>query len=492
MTLFAKKNLIKIIIAILALSLVIFSFVYFPSAQMINANDFGVVSFVASLPDNSDKQAMVNKTVKAGFGWVREEYTYSNPMNYVPGDVAYDKITEANLKILGLLIYPGPDKSHEVWKGYVTEIVSRYPAVAAWEVMNEADNYLSAADYTVYLKEASEIIRAKSKARIICTGITARVGVNQFWDGIAAAGGWDSFDGVTLHIYHFGDPYQDTNNNGTFAQEIQKAVASIKQNGGGKTIWATEFGYDSNDYGEANQAKWLVESLSIMKAMPEVERGFLFRLYEHDNGLGLLNAKFEEKEAFSAVQDWLAQGAPATKESLISVEKAFETAPPKSKVDTTKSAVRLDGENISPDGQEQFRVVVAIKDSDGKTIIDQKPSLIVGGEKTIPTDFTLVGEEWFAYVASSEAGEKTAQVKVAETELSAVEMVFGETDTQSASEVPPVTISQPVITTESVTTSASTKHSKSGFLWFIGIETLITFLILLVIFKLIKRLRAAA
>jgi len=512
MNLFKKKKLVTASIALLALGLIIFSFTYFPSAQMVVAEDFGVVSFISSLPQNSDKQAMIAKIKKAGFGWVREEYTYTLPMNYFPFDQAYKRIVPAGLNILGLLTYPGPEQSHEVWKKYVTETVDRYPAVSAWEIMNEADNYLSAADYTVYLKEASEIIRAKSNKRIICTGITARVGDNQFWDGIAEAGGWDAFDGIGLHIYHFGDPYQDTNDNGTFAQEIQKTIDSANKNGGGKTIWVTEFGYDTNDYSQADQAKWLVESLSIMKAMPEVERGFVFRLYEHDNGLGLLDKDYSEKESFNALKNWLAAGAPATTASLTPPPETFDAAPPEALVDETKSEVRVDGANISPDGQEQFRVVVAVKDTEGKIITDKKPQLEVNDTKTVPTDFTLVGDEWFAYVASNDSGEKTAQVKVADKQLTPVQMVFGVTDTKAASEITPVVatpsnstnigLSQPAgnISTDSTTfpldnANNSTiapelvEQSKTGLIWFIIIESIISLFIILISLILWKRTR---
>ncbi len=503
---FKFKSSLKFVIAILFLGIAIFSFIYFPSAQMINPGDFGAVSFVASLPNDNDKLAIIAKIKKAGFGWVREEYTYTLPMNYVPFDNAYQKILEGNLKILGLLTYPGPDKSHEIWKEYVTETVGRYPEAAAWEIMNEADNYLSAADYTVYLKEASEIIRDKSPAaKIIATGITSRVGDNQFWDGIASAGGWGAFDGVGLHIYHEGDPYEDSNDNGTFYQEIQKAVASIRQNGADKTIWITEFGYDSNKYGEDDQADWLVESFSIMKTMPEVERAFVYRVYEHEDGLGLLDIDFKEKDAFSAVKTWFDQGAPPTKQSLIPPAIGGEAAPPKAQIDSAKSLIRLDGENISPDGQEQFRLVVGLKDAGGKAIKDQKPVLALTDKSIIQTDFTLVGDEWFAYIASTEAGEKSAQIKVAETDLGEVKMVFGVTDLQIVSEapspqevieVPSTNQSNQILTPDPVASSSVAqpqtvlvKHSRSGLIWFSGIETVIILLIIMMIFKLWKRHR---
>jgi len=188
--------------------------------------NYGLASYVSSLPSSSEKNTLVAKTTDLGFGWVREEYTYQDSISFVPYDAAYSKINAAGLKILGLLTYP-EGRSHDAWKSYVSKVVSRYPGVGAWEIMNEADNYLSAADYTTYLKEASAIIRSKTSAPIVLSGLTARWEVYPFWDGVAAAGGWGDFDKVGLHIYHDGNPYEDSYNNGIFSSEIKQVVVVL-------------------------------------------------------------------------------------------------------------------------------------------------------------------------------------------------------------------------------------------------------------------------
>lgn len=290
-------------------------------------SDVGVVTFISSLPKSSAKETAVEKAQGAGFSWAREEYTYSADMNWSPYDGAYSRLKGAGFRILGLLTYP-EGGSHEAWKKYVDEVVDHYPGVAAWEIMNEADNYLSAADYTVYLKEAYDIIKSKGSATVVCSGLTARWEVYPFWDGVASAGGWGSFDAVGLHMFHDGPPGEDSYNNGTLSQEVQQVIDSINKNGGGKGIWVTEFGFDSNSYGLENQSNWMIEGLNIVSGFGEVERIFIYRLYDRDTAHGLVTADFSEKPVYAAVKGWMAGSAPApVAEVVVTPPPAEESAP---------------------------------------------------------------------------------------------------------------------------------------------------------------------
>ncbi len=300
-----------------------------------SSGDYGVATFVSSLPSNSNKSTVVSLTKGAGFGWAREEYTYSSSIDFAPYDAAYSKIHGSGLKILGLLTYQ-EGVSHSDWKNYVKSVVGHFPGVSAWEIMNEADNYLSASDYTVYLKEANAIIKSKGNATVVLTGLTARKEVYPFWDGVKVAGGWDSFDVLGLHMFHDGVPTEDSFNNGTLSQEVQKVVNSINKNGGGKRIWVTELGYDSNNYGLTNQANWLVQSLGIVHGFSEVEKIFVFRLYDHGNGLGLVTSGFKQKESYGAVKNYLSGAAPAP--APAPTPKPTVSAAPVSVVSPTESA----------------------------------------------------------------------------------------------------------------------------------------------------------
>jgi hypothetical protein len=399
-----------------------------------NKNDFGAVSYSSSLPSNTNKQIVVNEMTKLGVGWAREEYTYSGSIDFAPYDAAYSRLRAANLNILGLLTYQS-GISHAQWRSYLNSMVGHFSSVNAWEVMNEADNYLSPADYVTYLQEAHDIIKAKnSGTTVILSGITARVESPNFWNGVSAAGGWGYFDVVGLHIFHNTDPYHDSYNNGTLAQEVQHAINSINSNGGGKKIWLTEFGWDSDRFGTDNQATWFSQGLPIVHNFSEVEKIFVFRMFDHGNGFGLLTSDFSEKPAFNAVKDTISQ--------IISGRVSTESAPEAREVSTPipividkdKSSLRLDKMENLPNSQENFRIVVLAKDENDKIITGVRPSIIINGGPSDLTDFVLVGNEWFAYLTSKVKGKYTAKVSVAG-------QILGTLDIEFKNEITPLTIS---------------------------------------------------
>ena len=152
--------------------------------------------------------------------------------------------------MLALLSYPGSDVTHDDWKSFVQTVVDHFGSqISAWEIMNEVDTALSGSDYVTYLNEARDIIKANNgSATIVASGITSRIEATSFWDGIAAAGGWDSFDKIGLHIYHSGAPETVNFGGGNILGEISRVVGSINKNGGGK-----KYGLPSWD---TNRAAW--------------------------------------------------------------------------------------------------------------------------------------------------------------------------------------------------------------------------------------------
>jgi len=433
----------------------------FLSLQLASSNDqiiskasaasstFGVVTFDSSLPSSTDKSTVASKAIGAGFGWAREEYTY--PVNdFAPYDAAYSKLHAKGLKILGLLTFTESGMGHSEWKAYVKSVVEHFPGVSAWEIMNEADNYLSPADYTTYLKEAYTIIKDRGSATVVLSGLTARKEVYPFWDGVKAAGGWGSFDAVGLHMFHNGDPAKDSYENGTMSQEVQKVINTVNKNGA-KKIWVTELGFDSDKFGLENQANWLVQGLKIVHGFSEVDKIFVFRLFDHGNGLGLLTSKFGEKPAYGAVKDYISGGtvvstpastpAPTKPAPVVSVSSTptpqqttsasasatptpSSSPAPKIQASREKSELRLDGEDIVIASGDQYRIIVVLKDGKGNLILDQKPSIILEGGQTELTDFVLVGNEWIAYVTSNELGERTANISLNGVDLGTLKMTF--------------------------------------------------------------------
>jgi hypothetical protein len=269
------------------------------------SSEFGVNGAISSLQGDSAKQSAVNKIVDGGFGWTRNEITYADTIDFTQYDAALTKTRASGISTLGLLSYPGADKSHEQWRNYVTSVVSHFGSnIPAWEIMNEADNYLSAADYTPYLKEAHDIIKATdSSATIVLSGLTSRIEATNFWDGVAAAGGWGYFDEIGLHLYHNGNPEKVNFGGGDLVGEIDRVVGNINKNGGGKNIWITEIGYQTT-IGSENQANWLARTLAMSKSVSKVSKLFIYRLYDAGSeSYGLLNSDLSEKTAFGRVRD---------------------------------------------------------------------------------------------------------------------------------------------------------------------------------------------
>jgi hypothetical protein len=280
-----------------------------PQSALALSSTYGVIGAVPSLSAGSSKDAAVSKMVEAGFGMNRHEFLYSSSIDFAPYDEANSRLKARGIQTMGLLLYPGSSVSHDGWKSYVQTVVSRYSDYPAWEIMNEADNYLSPAEYTVYLKEAHDIIKGiNGNAKVVLSGITSRPEAPSFWSGVAAAGGWNYFDVAGLHVYHSGNPEKVNFGGGDVVAEFERAVGSLSQNGGGKKIWITETGYESGVEGEGNQANWLARTLIMAKSISAIEKVFIYRLYDGGNGsYGLTNNSFGDKAAFGRIKEVISQ-----------------------------------------------------------------------------------------------------------------------------------------------------------------------------------------
>lgn len=294
------------------------------------ANEFGVVGAVPSLPGDGTKQAAVDKIAEAGFGWMRHEFDI-DVSSFEHYDAAHNKAKAKGIKTLGLLLFTGNDRGHDGWKSYVNKVVSHYGSdIPAWEIMNEADNYLSAADYVSYLKEAYDIIRGiNAGATIVLTGITSRPETTSFWDGVAAAGGWGNFDVAGLHVYHSGNPEKVNFGGGDTSAEFDRAVAGLRKHGA-KKIWITEMGYKVSEVGEANQANYLARTMILARANSQIDKVFVYRLFDDAKATyGLMGADLSVRSSYEAVKKLISYlgGAgfgtklyPASQQTLDSLE----------------------------------------------------------------------------------------------------------------------------------------------------------------------------
>jgi hypothetical protein len=262
-----------------------------------------------------------------------------------------------------------------------------------------------------------------------------------------------------------------------------------------KKIWVTEFGYDSMKVSDENQTKWLIEGMSIMHSFPEIEKIFVYRLYENDDGYGLVAPNYDEKLAFSAISNWLLSPSSLRPTAEISQER---------------SSVQIQGALAVANGTDQFNIVVDVKDKDGKPVIDKKPSITVTGGQIRLSDFESKDGKWVAKVSSFEAGQKTAEIKVDKQVLGTANVFFSDTKQESVTQprpqvsLPVVATSTPIIasvtpTIQSIPTNANTpspktatesSSTKTGLFWFLTIEIPIIAMIIIVLWIINKRRQA--
>lgn len=291
-------------IALLTLVLLSISVGYQRTEAAGLSQEFGVIGGVSSLPSNVNKQTAANLIAGAGMGWNRQEFTYANNIDFTPYDTAQNDTNALGIKTLGLLTYPGSGTSQDQWKTYVSNVVNHYgSSIPAWEIMNEVDNDLTADVYATYLHEAHDIIKAiNPNAIIVFAGLTSRIEATSYWDAVAAAGGWNYFDKIGLHIYHDGNPEKVNFGGGDITAEIDRVVADINKNGGGKNIWITETGYQASVVGETDQANWLARTLVIARSKSSVEKIFIYRLYDNSDSYGLTTSDFTKRPAYDQVK----------------------------------------------------------------------------------------------------------------------------------------------------------------------------------------------
>lgn len=274
------------------------------SSTSLNYN-FGINSALPSFGANEAKMAIgASRIAKAHIGWSRIEFNYSSPMHFGYYDKAFFLQRDRGIRTLGLLSFPGSGTSMSSWRTYVNTTVKHYKnKIYAWEIMNEADVYLSSGDYAKYLSEAYNIIKANTpSATVVTSGITSRQEAADFIDGLASAGVWNKFDAVGLHIYHAGPPEQVNFGGGSVATEVSRIVGSINRNGGGKKIWITEIGYKGSEYGSTKQGNLLARAAIMARSFNEVDKIFFYRLYDNSGDkYGLLSEALKEKASYYKV-----------------------------------------------------------------------------------------------------------------------------------------------------------------------------------------------
>ncbi len=269
------------------------------------AASFGVGSYVNSI-SSGNRGTAVSRLSELGSQWTRIEIGYSASPDWGPSDDAIGQLRAAGISIILLVGYHDSFSTHDIFKAWISTLTGKYGgSVQAWEIFNEADNYLSGAAYADYLKDAHPVIKAaNSGATVIASGISARQQATTFWNGLWDAGAGGSLDALGLHSYRSGAPETKDFNTGNFVDSIKLATSSISSHGGGKSVWLTEFGWRNGTVGDADQADHLARAFALAATVSGVDVIVSFNLYDNAEGgsYGLLNGDFSKKQSFGTVQ----------------------------------------------------------------------------------------------------------------------------------------------------------------------------------------------
>ncbi len=132
----------------------------------------------------------------------------------------------------------------ELWRNYVRTVAERYKGrITHYEILNEANGYMSAEDYFIYCKSAyEEIKKADPAARVVGICVTSDLGAptDRFTDDFLKAGGGKYMDIASLHPYS-GRELSSINPADISLQKFRKQVQNFP-------VWNSElyFMYDAD------------------------------------------------------------------------------------------------------------------------------------------------------------------------------------------------------------------------------------------------------
>jgi hypothetical protein len=273
------------------------------------------------------------RTAREGFDWNRVE-PRKGWFDWAVIDQAVEIARAHNVGLAGVLAYssawassaPSSAPSAERqfyppthvadYAAYARAVVHHYKdRVHVWEIWNEPNLATfwrpapNAGAYTTMLKAAAAAIRAEDPSATILVGGLAAADVG-FMKGIAAAGGWTSFDGMAIHAYV--GPQPETSMIPVWLDNVRAYVDSI----GHKPIWITEFGwstYTGSGTGyigvsEARQAEYTARAY-LIAAAAGVRGVFAYELIERGSSstsrlqnYGVVDQSGRQKPAYGAIR----------------------------------------------------------------------------------------------------------------------------------------------------------------------------------------------
>jgi hypothetical protein len=272
----------------------------------------------------------------AGIQMVRLEFAVEYESTY-PELVSL--LTANEIKILGLLMRVDLVGNVDAWGDWVYNTVLEYKSIVkVWEIWNEPDWQTGFQDnpegYTEFLKRAYTRAKEADPTCIILAGVFTGAGETplNYFRRMYDAGAKNYFDAFSIHCYPEGPP--EYPNEGSWGQafwKIQLFKDLMDEKGDGyKKIWITEFGWSSQDVGEAQQADYLTRALTMAKNWGWVETAIVFSWMDSEPAnlyYGLVREKYSPpytsenfcKPSFFAIKDFISNSTKTT------IDRSIET-----------------------------------------------------------------------------------------------------------------------------------------------------------------------
>lgn len=177
-----------------------------------------------------------------------------------------------------------------------------------WEIWNEPNlvefwaTGPNAAQYTDLLRRTYSAIKAVAPQSIVLGGAIA-FGDLPYLNGMYAAGAGGSFDALSIHPYTAGRAPSD-NSVAWFSlrgQFTDMRTILTTHGDGSKLIYATEFGWSTDDVSDAQRATYMREAVAIMRAIPGLRAAAAYTINAADYpAFGLIAASGTETATWGA------------------------------------------------------------------------------------------------------------------------------------------------------------------------------------------------
>jgi hypothetical protein len=182
-----------------------------------------------------------------------------------------------------------PPTSMADYASFVGMLAGRYASRPGmvWEIWNEQNdpNFWTtgpnAAQYTSMLTSAYRSIKASDPDATVLVGGILFNNI-AFLDGIYAAGGGNSFDGIAIHPYTVNRAPGDTSSPYyAFASSVPQFQAELARHGqAAKPIWVTEFGWSTAKVADATRATWFTDAVRIARGWTNVRALGAYTLHQ--------------------------------------------------------------------------------------------------------------------------------------------------------------------------------------------------------------------